>query len=119
MTTPINTRERWLHTYENLEARGQAMKDSQSVAFGLLDIYDSLTEDQQKHLLPILAEWMLSDDNKHRYDAMFLARERKIVELVPAINKAITHLKQIPGPESENDVEGLIELRKILASPAG
>jgi hypothetical protein len=114
MTIPRNIRDRWLSAYEELEARGEALKDSQSVAFGLLELYDSLAECDQRDLLPILAGWLLSDDSRHRYDATFIAMERHVTGLVPAIAEAIARLEQIPGPEASDEVEGLVELRKTL-----
>ena len=115
MTTYKDTREMWLRTYVQLEARGEAFKDSQSVAFGLLDAYDALSLEERSEVIPILADWLLSEDDKHRYDATFLATERHIRELIPAIANAIENLQDIPGPEAKYEVKGLVRLLEDLS----
>jgi hypothetical protein len=73
MTNADNIRAAWLRTYEQLEARGEALRDSQSVAFGLLDAYDRCSTEERGTIHTILAEWFLSEDNKRRYDASALS----------------------------------------------
>lgn len=111
MTTPDDIAQKWLSAYDDLEVRGQAFKDSQSVAFGLLELYDSLAPEEQEELLPILGEWLTSEDNKQRYDAAFIASERRVVGLSPAIAAAIERLEQATGPEAFYERK---KLRRIL-----
>gem|GEM_PF-1280254 len=102
-----NTRETWLSIYQQLEARAKSLHDSQSVAFGILEFYDSLSIEQRAEIHPLLAEWFVSDDSRHRYDAAFLAGERRIRELAPAVEAAIAHLDGVPGPEAQDEIEDL------------
>lgn len=116
MTTPQSIQETWLSAYDDLEARGQALKDSQSVAFGLLELYDSMTPHEQEELLPILGEWLTSEDNKRRYDAAFIAMERRVLGLAPAIVAAIGRLEQVPGPEALYERKKLQRILEELES---
>ncbi len=111
MMTP-NTRKTWLETYHRLTEEAEYQRNSQMVAFGLLDAYDQLTPAEKKDVHQILAEWFVSDDNKHRYDAAFLTGERKIVEMIPAVEKAIEWIGEPSGPEAEYELK---DLKKLLS----
>ena len=41
----------------------------------------------------IKIQWLVSDNNTHRYDAAFIIRERNIRILLPAITSAIKHFE--------------------------
>ncbi len=109
--TTTDTRNRWLDTYRQLSDAAEAFRDSQSVAFGLLDAYDQLSSAEKTDVHEVLAEWLASDDNKLRYDAEFVTSQRRIVQMVPAIEKAIQRIDESSGPESEYEVK---KLRRIL-----
>lgn len=110
--TMKDVRSTWLHTYDRLEKQAEASRDSQSVSFGLLAAFDELSNPERACVIQVLAEWFASDDNKLRYDAGFLASQRRIVELRPAIEMAIEKIGAKAGPEAENEVR---KLRRILA----
>ena len=110
--TRSDARTSWLTTYDRLAAKADAFRDSQSVSFGLLAAYDELSEPERECVIRLLAKWFTSNDNKLRYDAGFLASERKIVQLRPAVEAAIEKLEGRPGPEAEHEVK---KLRRILA----
>lgn len=109
--TTTDTRNRWLDTYRQLTDAAEAFRDSQSVAFGLLDAYDQLSSAEKTEVHEVLAEWLESDDNKLRYDAEFVTSQRKIVEMVPAVEKAIQTIDESSGPEAKYEVK---KLRRIL-----
>ena len=114
MTTE-SVREQWRTLWERLQSQADAFHDSQSVAFGLLDAYDKLSGEARTEVHRLLAEWFVSEDNRHRYDARFVTTERSIRELVPSVASAIDRLKKIPGPEARDEVELLQQLQKELA----
>ena len=109
--TTTDTRNRWLDTYRQLKDAAEAFQDSQSVAFGLLDAYDRLSSEEKNDVHEVLAEWLESDDNKLRYDAEFVTSQRRIVEMVPAVEKAIERIDESSGPEAKYEVK---KLRRIL-----
>ena len=106
-TTPVDT---WLETHRNLCAEADAFRDSQAVAFGLLAAYDKLSPNDRNEIHQLLANWLVSDDNKLRYDAAFLVNERKIQDLASAIRASIDRAKQLPGPEPKFEVEKLTRI---------
>lgn len=109
--TTTDTRHRWLDTYRHLTNVAEAFRDSQSVAFGLLDAYDQLSSAEKTDVHEVLVEWLESDDYKLRYDAEFVTSQRKIVEMVPAVEKAIQKIDELSGPEAKYEVK---KLRRIL-----
>ena len=111
---PKNVREEWMSLWQQLQAQADAFHDSQSVAFGLLNAYDQLSIEERAEVHPMLAEWLVSNDNRRRYDARFLITERSIRELAPSVASAIGRLKDLPGPEARDEVELLRQLQEEL-----
>lgn len=114
----MNTRNvgaEWLNLWRQLSDHADALHDSQSVAFGLLDAYDQLSAEEKSEVHSILGEWLLSRDNRRRYDARFLVTERQIRELAPSATLAIDRLNCVAGPEARDEVELLQKLREDLA----
>lgn len=109
--TGTDTRNRWLESYRRLTEAAEAFRDSQAVAFGLLDAYDQLSPTEKSDVHEVLAEWLGSDDNKLRYDAEFVTSQRRIVEMAPAVEKAIQKINELSGPEARHEVK---KLRRIL-----
>lgn len=106
-TTPTDT---WLETHRILSAEAKAFRDSQAVAFGLLAAYDELSPSDRDEIQQLLSKWLVSDDNKLRYDAAFLVNERKINELAPAIRASIERAKRLSGPEPKFEIEKLVRI---------
>ncbi len=107
-----NTRNKWLESYHRLAEEAEAFRDSQSVAFGLLDIYDEVPSGEKAEIHQVLAEWLMSDDNKLRYDGQFVISQRKIVEMAPAVEEAIDRIDESSGPEAKYEAK---KLRRILS----
>ena len=101
----------WIEIHDLLEKEGEEMCNSQSVAFGLLDVYDNLTENQQDKVNSILVDWLISDNNKLRYDAAFLISQRRIKSLASTVEKAIIIANSRSGPEAFYEAK---KLRRIL-----
>lgn len=101
----MNVREYWLEKHKVLSEDAKANRDSQSVAFGLLDVYDGLTEDQQEDVHTILADWLVSDDNTLRYDAGFLISQRCIRSMAGAVEKALAVAESRAGVEASYEVK--------------
>jgi len=112
MTT--NTRNKWIEKYDKLTAEAEIHRDSQSVAFGLLDAYDELDAIEKAGIHEILSEWLVSEDNKLRYDAGFITSQRRIVEMLPAIDQAIKSIGEPTGPEARYELEKLSRIRGEL-----
>jgi len=100
----MNVREYWLGRHKILSEEAEANRDSQSVALGLLDAYDGLTEVQLEDVHAILADWLVSDDNTLRYDAGFLISQRCIKSMTGAVEKALAISERRPGVEASYEV---------------
>lgn len=104
-------REFWENKRYHLVEKAEAMKDSQSVSFGLLGTYDSLANDEKEEVHNVLAEWLLSDDNTLRYDAGFLISQRCIKSMKGAVEQAIIAAQHRIGPEKTFEIK---KLRRIF-----
>jgi hypothetical protein len=110
--TDEEVKTQWLETHRRLSAEADAFKNSQAVSFGLLDTYDGLSSYERTLIHSILADWMLSDDNRLRYDAKFLTRQRCIRAMKASVEKAIAKCESRTGPEAHDEAE---DLRRILS----
>ncbi len=112
--TMTNTRSEWFKTYQQLTTEAEYLRNSQMVAFGLLDAYDKLAPEDKLEIHEILAEWFVSDDNKLRYSAGFLTSQRQIVEMIPAVEKAVEWIGKPSGPEAKYELQKLNRIRDEL-----
>lgn len=106
----------WIETRRRLSVESMASRDSQAVSFGLLSKYDQLKPDERETIFPLLSEWLLSEDECLRYDAVFIISQRKIRELTPGILKALSKWSQKDGPESRYET---LKLKRIVDELVG
>ena len=107
----MNVREYWLEKRDSLSKEAEANRDSQSVAFALLDVYDGLDELQREEVNAILADWLVSDDDSLRYDAGFLISQRCIKSMTGTVEKALTITESRTGVEARYEAK---KLQRIL-----
>lgn len=107
--TPVQTY--WIETYNHLSSKAESSHDSQSVAFAILNLYDSLNPAERSSIHSLLTEWLLANDNRMRYDAAFLIGNRRIHELVPAVTQSLLKCESQVGPEAHFEAE---KLKRIL-----
>lgn len=112
--TDNDVKTQWLDSYRRLSINAEKSRDSQSVAFGLLKAYDSLSDHEREAIFPILEEWLLSNDNMQRYDASFLISQRCIKEMKHAVEKAITLSNSQSGPEYRYESKNLSRILSEL-----
>lgn len=108
--TASDPKTTWLNVHRQLSAEADASRNSQAVAFGLLAMYDALSPEEQQCIHSVLAEWIVSEDNKLRYDAAFLTSERRILPMAASIRKAVLRLRGRAGPEAEYEVKKLLRI---------
>ena len=116
--TPNDTTQFWLAAHQRLSDEAEVLRNSQAVTFGLLEIYDDLTLKEKKIVHSVLADWLVSDDNRLRYEAAFLTGERRISAMQPAVSRAIARAQSLPGPEAKDEVEGLEGILSELVDAA-
>jgi len=106
----------WEDRRKALVEIAEIMKDSQSVSFGLLALYDSLSDGEKAAVNDLLAEWLISDDNTRRYDVEFLISQRCIKSLKTAVEKAIEIAQNRTDPGAEFDIENLLRILNELSN---
>jgi len=108
--TTTDIKKFWLETYQRLSDEAATCRNSQSVSFGLLAVYDELSASEKECVHRIVADWFVSADNKLRYDASFLTSQRRIVEMTPAIERAIEKTEGRSGPEAKYELTKLMRI---------
>ncbi|MFN0195830.1 MAG: hypothetical protein ACKVT0_03750 [Planctomycetaceae bacterium] len=112
--TTTNGRIKWLEMHRQLSEEAEYTKNSQMVPFGLLNAYDELSAVEKMEIFTILADWLVSEDNKLRYDAAFLISQRKIVEMASAVKNAIERTDESSGPEAKHELKKLLRIFEEL-----
>lgn len=113
----MNIREKWLNAYDELSNEADFAKQSMVVPFGLLRVYDQLSDVERTEALEIVREWLISHNDKHRFDAVFLVRNRRIKELRSAIESAMKFLESLSeSPAVRDEILDLKRLQKELSS---
>lgn len=102
---------RWLESHRRLSVEAEVLRDSQAVAFGILSEFDALSSEDRMAIYPVLAEWLVSDDNRLRYDAAFVISQRNIREIMPAVQIALDKCEHTAGPEAHYEAK---KLRRII-----
>jgi len=104
----------WNEKRQYLDELSDKMKDSMYATFSLLEMYDKSSDEEKLSINEVLADWLLSDDGKARYDARFIIGERVIKSLNSAVEKAIVLAKHRSGPSAIDEVEMLESLLNEL-----
>ncbi len=82
-----------------------AGKQSQDVTYGLERAYASLGGDDGSAVNGILVEWLLSSDDRKRYDARVLARRFHILEMKDALLELAERLRAEPSAKARHERE--------------
>ena len=84
----------WAHTNEKTKAE----KASQAALFELSRYYLSLTPAGKDAINDLLAEWVVSDDESKRFDALALIDEHRISSALPALHRLGEELDKSTDP---------------------
>lgn len=98
-----DVRTEWERLRDRVDVEARGMKDSQSTLDELSARYRSLARSDRGVIDELLAEWVLSDDENLRFDALALISEHKIASALPALRSLATRLEQasVPGAPYE------------------
>ena len=110
--TPDAIRSEWTALRDRLDAEAIAMKESQAVVIELSRRYAALDADAREVVDELLSEWVLSDDEKHRFDALALVSDHRVLSALPALRELLVRLdgSTTPGAPYEQ-----AKIRRILA----
>ena len=92
------TADRWRDLRDDLDQRARSGKDSQRAAIELSAAFGRLSRVEQAEVVPVLNEWLLSDDETLRFDAMFVIAEHSVNESVPALRRLEVRLESSTTP---------------------
>jgi hypothetical protein len=79
------SREWWCELRSNLDRRHVEGKDSQGAILALAETYRQIPAGQRSEVNAVLLEWVLSDDEGYRFDALAIVDDCGITEAVPAL----------------------------------
>lgn len=97
--------------WESVDREALEMKDSYLALDRLHSLYRRLDEDERALADEILCEWVLSDTEAKRFDAMAVIREFRVSRAVPALEQLSRRLRGRgePGaPFEQEKIEGLL-----------
>jgi hypothetical protein len=93
-----DTQERWEQFWSRIDAETKAEKVSQAALFELSQYYLSLPVVERRTIDGVLAEWVLSDNESKRFDALALIDEHRIRSALPALEDLCQKLEKSREP---------------------
>ena len=92
------TAEGWRDLRDQLDERARASKRSQEAAIDLAAAFARLSDAERSNVVPTLDEWLLSDDEALRFDALYVVAEHSVAEAVPALRVLQDRLEASSAP---------------------
>lgn len=83
----LDARERWEQFWARIDAETKAQKASHAAVFELSRYYLALSTAERQIIDALLAEWVLSDEESKRFDALALIDEHRIRSALPALEE--------------------------------
>jgi hypothetical protein len=95
------TGDQWRSLREELGRSFAQGKNSLRAVFELSGVYGRLDEAERDAVNDVLIEWLLSEDDTLRHDALFLVNEHQIGQAAPALRALQDRLETDPsGPRA-------------------
>lgn len=95
-----NARSRWEELRERLDEDARLSKSSQVVVLELSRQYRALDEAERSEVDELLAEWVLSEDEGKRFDAMAVIADNQVARAVPALRELGERLEASDAPSA-------------------
>jgi hypothetical protein len=89
--------DQWRSLRNDLERSFAQGKNSLQAVFELSMAYGRLDEAEQNEVNGVLIEWVLSEDECLRYDALYLVKEHQVHQAVPALRALQDRLENDPS----------------------
>ncbi|SRR6266540_49947 len=102
MTLDEFRKEMWAYR-QAADKDANALKESNLAWQWLRDLYRKFDDEERKMADQVLKEWILSDDENVRYDALVLIGDFKIMSAIPALQELVIRLtrSKVPGAPYE------------------
>jgi hypothetical protein len=91
-------------------------KDSQAVTLELVGIYATLTPEERLFADHILGEWLGSEEERKRFDALVVIREYRIRSAAPHLRALETELEKSTDPGAPFQLRKVRALLAVLGS---
>lgn len=95
-----NARSRWEELRGRLDQDARASKSSQAVVLELSRQYRALDDSERSEVDGLLAEWVLSQDEGKRFDAMAVIADNHVTHAVPALRELGARLEASDAPSA-------------------
>lgn len=95
-----DARSRWELLRERLDEEARASKSSQAVVVQLSQQYRRLNDPDRSEVDGLLAEWVLSDDEEKRFDAMAVIADNRIAGATAALRRLGERLEASDAPSA-------------------
>lgn len=95
-----DTRERWQQFWARVDAETKAEKLSQAALVELSRYYRSLQAEERQTIDAVLSEWVVSDNESKRFDALALVDEHRIRSALPALEELRRKLDKSREPSA-------------------
>lgn len=95
----------WTHERGRIDREARESRDSQAALFELSELYDRLDVEERQQVDELLGDWVVSDDEGLRFDALALIREKRILGALSALDRLLVtlHQSRSPGAPYEAD----------------
>lgn len=100
----------------SVDAEAKAFKDSYLALDKLRALYQRFDEAERALADEVICEWVLSEDEGLRFDALALIDDLRIVKSMPTLRKLIEHLKLSSAPSAPYDLK---KVNRIINKLAG
>jgi hypothetical protein len=96
------------------DIRALELKDSQSVLEEMSKLYKSFNNSERPLANDVIAEWVVSDDENLRFDALALIDEFHIGEAAVALQQLLRRLAVMRTPGAPYEIEKVVRTIKLL-----
>lgn len=115
MTLDEFRKEMWAYR-EATDKDANALKESNLAWEWLHDLYRRFDAGERALADQVLREWVLSDDENVRYDALVLIGDFRIMSAMPALRELVTRLTRNKAPGAPHELQKVDRILKDLAA---
>jgi hypothetical protein len=94
-------------------AEGLATKEMQIIPLKLESLYSRFDENERQMASIVLNDWLVSQDESLRFDALAVIRRYQIATALPALNKLLGRLKDEATPGAPYEAQAV---EKVIAA---
>lgn len=105
-------RSEWSALRDRLDTEARGAKMSQAAVVELSHRYASLDAESRGVVDERLSEWVLSDDENRRFDALALVSDHRIVRALPSLRQLLVRLQDAKDPGAPYEQA---KVRRIMA----